>query len=108
LYILTPYSEFARSIIWGDSDIRDYERFPFRTIGNAPPVFHFSTIQLANHNNKSTKISNSNSHSSLQLLFDYVVPNNVGDGRDGTERGRRLSFEFLALTGTNSIHSYKE
>jgi hypothetical protein len=35
LYILTPYSGFARSIIWGDSNIKDYERyFPFEKISS--------------------------------------------------------------------------
>ena len=47
LYILTPYSGFARSIIWGDSDIKDYERFPFQVVHNAPPVFQFSTVKVA-------------------------------------------------------------
>jgi hypothetical protein len=49
--MLTPYSGFARSIIWGDSDIKDYERFPFRTIENAPPIFQFSTLQFPDANN---------------------------------------------------------
>lgn len=31
----------ARSVGWGDSDVRDYEKFPERTIDNAPPVFDF-------------------------------------------------------------------
>ena len=49
LYILTPYSGFARSLIWGDSDIKDYERFPFRTIESEPPVLQFYTVQITNH-----------------------------------------------------------
>ena len=57
LYILMPYSGFARSIIWGDSDIKDYERFPFRVVQNAPPVFQFSTVKVASPNTEN-KTSN--------------------------------------------------
>jgi CubicO group peptidase (beta-lactamase class C family) len=31
----------ARQVAWGDSTVRDYELFPERTVGNAPPIFHF-------------------------------------------------------------------
>jgi CubicO group peptidase (beta-lactamase class C family) len=44
MYLLTPYSGFARALIWLDADITDYERFPARTINNAPPVFNFQTV----------------------------------------------------------------
>ena len=36
--------EYAyRSYVWGASDIQDYQRFPYRDIQNAPPVFKFET-----------------------------------------------------------------
>jgi CubicO group peptidase (beta-lactamase class C family) len=47
LYFLTPYSEFARSVILMDADIKDYEKFPARTINNAPPVFNFEKVDSA-------------------------------------------------------------
>lgn len=47
MYLLTPYSGFARALIWLDADITDYERFPARTINNAPPVFNFQTVDPA-------------------------------------------------------------
>lgn len=31
----------ARDIVWGPSDVWDYQKFPARAVNNAPPVFHF-------------------------------------------------------------------
>lgn len=31
----------ARGVIWGESDVLDYRKFPARAIDNAPPVFDF-------------------------------------------------------------------
>lgn len=47
MYLLTPYWGFARALIWLDADIKDYERFPARTINNTPPVFNFQTVDAA-------------------------------------------------------------
>jgi CubicO group peptidase (beta-lactamase class C family) len=47
MYLLTPYSGFARALIWTDADIKDYEKFPARTINNAPPVFNFEKVDAA-------------------------------------------------------------
>lgn len=33
----------ARTLSWGDSDVHDYQKFPDRTVPNAPPAFHFQT-----------------------------------------------------------------
>jgi hypothetical protein len=94
LYIITPYSGFARSIIWQDSDIKDYERFPFRTIDNAPPVFYFITQDI-NSTTKESKINGSSLSS--PVLFNKIVP------YDDTE-GKKKSFdEFLASTGTTAF-----
>jgi CubicO group peptidase (beta-lactamase class C family) len=42
--IVSGSPEYAyRSYVWGASDIRDYEKFPYRDIQNAPPVFQFKT-----------------------------------------------------------------
>ena len=32
----------AREVTWGDSNVKDYQKFPERVVGNAPPVFHFT------------------------------------------------------------------
>ena len=50
MYLLTPYSGFARALIWMDADIKDYERFPARTVNNAPPVFNFQTVDTPTQN----------------------------------------------------------
>ena len=47
MYLLTPYSGFARALIWMDADIKDYEKFPARTMNNAPPVFNFEKVDPA-------------------------------------------------------------
>jgi len=40
--ILSRSPEYAyRTLVWGDSDIQDYEKFPYRDIQNAPPAFQF-------------------------------------------------------------------
>ena len=50
MYLLTPYSGFARALIWMDADIKDYERFPARTVNNAPPVFNFQKVDASTQN----------------------------------------------------------
>jgi CubicO group peptidase (beta-lactamase class C family) len=47
MYLLTPYSGFARALIWMDADIKDYEKFPARAMDNAPPIFNFETVDAA-------------------------------------------------------------
>jgi CubicO group peptidase (beta-lactamase class C family) len=41
-YLLTPWSQLARTIVWLVSDVEDYKRFPSRRVENRPPVFRFS------------------------------------------------------------------
>jgi len=41
LFATLPPRHAARCLFWMDADIRDYEKFPSREIGNAPPAFHF-------------------------------------------------------------------
>jgi CubicO group peptidase (beta-lactamase class C family) len=91
LYILTPYSGFARSIIWGDSDIKDYERFPFRTIENAPPILQFSNLEFPDTNNANPFSSS--------ILLDNIIPNTEG----GIEDGKIYFDKFLASTGTTAF-----
>jgi CubicO group peptidase (beta-lactamase class C family) len=96
LYMLTPYSGFARSIIWGDSDIKDYERFPFRTIENAPPIFQFSTSQFSDTNHANPFLSS--------ISLNTLISNTEGGLRDG-----RINFDkFLASTGTTAFIVIKD
>ncbi len=111
LYMLTPYSGFARSVIWRDSDVKDYERFPFRIVHSAPPVFEFSTVQVAspNDNIDNNKTSNSNSQNKstltpllLRTLLDNVVPNSSDAGVNA--KNGKINFDnFLASTGTTAF-----
>jgi CubicO group peptidase (beta-lactamase class C family) len=50
MYLLTPYSGFARALVWMDADIKDYEKFPARTMNNAPPLFNFETVDSTTQN----------------------------------------------------------
>jgi CubicO group peptidase (beta-lactamase class C family) len=111
LHILTPYSGFARSIIWGDSDIKDYERFPFRVVHNAPPVFQFSTVKVASPNTEN-KTSNSKSNDTSpflsQLVLGSIVPLGSGDP-SGDAKYKRMNFDsFLASTGTTAFIVIKD
>ena len=47
-YLLAPHFYLTRSIFWGESDYKDLERFPARTIHNAPPVSHFDKVPADN------------------------------------------------------------
>ena len=43
-YLSAPHFYLTRSIFWGESDYKDYEKFPARTIHNAPPTFRFDQL----------------------------------------------------------------
>ena len=47
-YLLASYLYLTRTIFWGESDYKDLERFPARTIHNAPPVFRFDKLPADN------------------------------------------------------------
>lgn len=40
-YLSTDRSQVARALIWGEADVADHQRFPFRIVDNAPPTFMF-------------------------------------------------------------------
>ena len=40
-HLFTDNSQWARAIVWLDSDIDDYKRFPMRVVANATPRFDF-------------------------------------------------------------------
>jgi CubicO group peptidase (beta-lactamase class C family) len=47
-YVSAPSFYLTRTIFWGESDYKDLERFPARTIHNAPPVSHFDKLPADN------------------------------------------------------------
>ena len=47
-YLLAPHFYLTRVIFWGESDYKDLEKFPVRTIHNAPPTSHVN--ELPGHN----------------------------------------------------------
>jgi CubicO group peptidase (beta-lactamase class C family) len=57
MYLLTPYSGFARALIWMDADIKDHEKFPARTIDNSPPIFNFEKVDSATRNQYLTMLN---------------------------------------------------
>jgi len=47
-YLSAPSFYLTRTIFWGESDYKDLERFPARTIHNAPPVSQFDKLPADN------------------------------------------------------------
>ncbi len=47
-YLLAPNFYLTRSVFWGESDYKDLEKFPARTIHNAPPTFRFDKLPADN------------------------------------------------------------
>jgi CubicO group peptidase (beta-lactamase class C family) len=47
-YQLAPHFYLTRTIFWRESDYKDLERFPARTIHSAPPAFRFERLPADN------------------------------------------------------------
>ena len=47
-YLSAPNSYLTRAIFWRESDYKDLEKFPARTIHNAPPTFRFYELPADN------------------------------------------------------------
>jgi CubicO group peptidase (beta-lactamase class C family) len=47
-YLLAPHFYLTRTIFWWESDYKDLERFPARTIHSAPPAFRFERLPADN------------------------------------------------------------
>ena len=93
MYLLTPYSGFAQALVWMDADIKDYEKFPARTMNNAPPVFKFETVDSATQNQY------------LRLLDTIVLASQPFSTNTVTQ----ASFdEFLASTQTTAFLIIKD
>jgi len=69
-YLAAPTFYLTRSIFWGESDYKDLERFPARTIHNAPPTFRFD--ELPADNPYASQIAAIGRDSSNGSLEDYL------------------------------------
>jgi CubicO group peptidase (beta-lactamase class C family) len=47
-YLSAPNFYLTRSIFWGESDYKDLERFPARTVHNEPPTFRYDQLPADN------------------------------------------------------------
>src|SRR5687768_18473597 len=43
-YLSAPNFYLTRTIFWGESDYKDLEKFPARTVHNAPPTSRFDKL----------------------------------------------------------------
>ena len=69
-YVLAPNFYLTRTIFWRESDYKDLEKFPARTIHNASPVFRFD--KLPADNPYASQIESIASDSSNGSLEDYL------------------------------------
>src|SRR5215217_9480078 len=70
-YLSAPNFYLTRSVFWGESDYKDLERFPARTIHNAPPVSHFDKLPADNlYASQIEAIARDNSNGSLERYLE--------------------------------------
>jgi CubicO group peptidase (beta-lactamase class C family) len=71
-YLLAPHFYLTRAIFWGESDYKDLERFPARTVHNAPPVSHFQVLPADNNAYASQIKAIGRDTSNGESLEDYL------------------------------------
>src|SRR5215208_1102509 len=69
-YLLAPHLYLARAIFWGESDYKDPEKFPARTIHHAPPTSRFVTLPADNP--YASQIEAIGNRSTNGSLVDYL------------------------------------
>ncbi len=70
-YLLASHFYLTRSIFWGESDYKDLEKFPARTIHNAPPTFRFDKLPTDNpYASQIEAIGRDSSNGSLEGYLD--------------------------------------
>ena len=70
-YVLAPNFYLTRTIFWRESDYKDLEKFPARTIHNAPPVFGFDKLPADNpYASQIEAIASDSSNGSLEDYLD--------------------------------------
>src|SRR3712207_7903796 len=70
-YLLAPHFYLTRTIFWGESDYRDHEKFPARTVHNAPPISRFDQLPQDNpyaSDRKSTRLNSSHANISYAVF----------------------------------------
>ncbi len=96
-YLSAPSFYLTRSIFWGESDYKDLEKFPARTIHNAPPTSRFDEVpadnpyasQIEAIGNRSTNVSlmnylESSGTTAFLVLHDELLYKRYFDGYDKT------------------------
>ena len=97
MYLLTAYSGFARALIWRDADIKDYEKFPARTINNAQPIFNFDNVDAATKDGY------------LRVLDSVASSQPSSNSSDTTTAAAQTSFnELLASAQTTAFLIIKD
>jgi len=70
-YLLAPHFYLTRTIFWRESDYKDLEKFPARTIHNAPPTFRFDQLPVDNpYASQIEAIARDSSNGSLEDYLD--------------------------------------
>jgi len=70
-YLSAPNFYLTRSVFWGESDYKDLERFPARTIHNAPSVSHFDKLPADNlYASQIEAIARDSSNGSLERYLE--------------------------------------
>jgi CubicO group peptidase (beta-lactamase class C family) len=70
-YLSAPHFYLTRSVFWGESDYKDLERFPARTVHNGPSTFRFDRLP-ADNNPYASQIEAIGRDSSTGNLEDYL------------------------------------
>src|SRR5215203_2673198 len=69
-YLSAPHFYLTRTIFWGESDYKDLQRFPARTIHNGPSISHFD--ELPAHNPYASQIEAIGNRSTKGSLVRYL------------------------------------
>src|SRR5215204_2501233 len=70
-YLSAPHFYLTRAVFWRESDYKDLEKFPARTIHNAPPVFRFDKLPTDNpYASQIETIARDSSNGSLEDYLD--------------------------------------
>src|SRR5215204_5986680 len=70
-YLSAPHFYLTRAVFWRESDYKDLEKFPARTIHNAPPTFRFDELPADNpYASQIEAIARDSSNGSLEGYLD--------------------------------------
>jgi CubicO group peptidase (beta-lactamase class C family) len=70
-YLSAPHFYLTRTVFWGESDYKDLEKFPARTIHNEPPTFRLNEVPADNpYASRIEEIGNRSTNASLVGYLD--------------------------------------